>query len=157
MKRLKYIIPILILFVSCTGNTIYKKPKDLIARDTMVMLLTDMHIAASAKGTKNKFNKKGVVYMHFVYEKYNIDSTRLANSNKYYTSIIDNYEKLLNDVKQNLQDQGVVIQKEILASDSIKKIEKKAKKKDVKVEIDSLINKVHQKRLQKSKKTEEEE
>ncbi|CAL2087061.1 DUF4296 domain-containing protein [Tenacibaculum sp. 190524A05c] len=156
MKKLKYIIPILVLFVSCTGNTIYKAPDNLIPRDTMVMLLTDMHIAASARGTKNKFNKKGVIYMHFVHEKYNIDSTRFDNSNKYYTSIIDNYEKLLNDVKQNLQDQGVVIQKEILAKDSINKIEK-TDKKDVKLEIDSLIKKVHEKRLKKPNETQEEE
>lgn len=136
MKSFKFLIVTLILFVSCTGNTIYKKPKDLIPRDSMVLLLTDMHIAAAARQTKNKFNRKDVNYMHFVYDKYKIDSIRFEASNTYYTSIIDSYDKLLKEVKQRLQDKGVVIQKEVNASDSIKK----NKKKGSKLEIDSLIN-----------------
>ena len=154
MKRVQFIILSLILFVSCTGNTIYKKPKDLIPRDSMVLLLTDMHIAAAARGTKNKFNRKGVNYMYFIYDKYKIDSTRFETSNTYYTSLIDNYDKLLNEVKQNLQQKGVDIQKEINASDSITK----DKKNEVKLEIDSLIKDVEKKptnKLQQNTKEEE--
>ena len=154
MKRLQFIIASFILFVSCTGNTIYKKPKDLIPKDSMVMLLTDMHIAAAARGTKNKFNSKGVNYMYFIYDKYKIDSTRFESSNTYYTSMIDNYDKLLNEVKQNLQQKGVDIQKEINASDSITK----DKKNEVKLEIDSLIKDVEKKptnKLQQNTKEEE--
>ena len=154
MKRLQFIIASFILFVSCTGNTIYKKPKDLIPKDSMVMLLTDMHIAAAATGTKNKFNSKGVNYMYFIYDKYKIDSTRFESSNTYYTSMIDNYDKLLNEVKQNLQQKGVDIQKEINASDSITK----DKKNEVKLEIDSLIKDVEKKptnKLQQNTKEEE--
>ena len=153
MKRLQFIIASLILFVSCTGNTIYKKPKDLIPRDSMVLLLTDMHIAAAARQTKNKFNGKDVNYMYLIYEKYKIDSTRFENSNTYYTSMIDNYDKLLNEVKQNLQQKGVDIQKEINASDSIAK----DKKKEVKLEIDSLITDVEKKRTKKLQQTTKEE
>ena len=153
MKRLQFIIASLILFVSCTGNTIYKKPKDLIPRDSMVLLLTDMHIAAAARQTKNKFNGKDVNYMYLIYEKYKIDSTRFENSNTYYTSMIDNYDKLLNEVKQNLQQKGDDIQKEINASDSITK----DKKKEVKLEIDSLITDVEKKRTKKLQQTTKEE
>ena len=153
MKRLQFIIASFILFVSCTGNTIYKKPKDLIPRDSMVLLLTDMHIAAAARQTKNKFNGKDVNYMYLIYEKYKIDSTRFENSNTYYTSMIDNYDKLLNEVKQNLQQKGVDIQKEINASDSIAK----DKKKEVKLEIDSLITDVEKKRTKKLQQTTKEE
>lgn len=153
MKRLQFIIASFILFVSCTGNTIYKKPKDLIPRDSMVLLLTDMHIAAAARQTKNKFNGKDVNYMYLIYEKYKIDSTRFENSNTYYTSMIDNYDKLLNEVKQNLQQKGVDIQKEINASDSITK----DKKKEVKLEIDSLITDVEKKRTKKLQQTTKEE
>ncbi|TCP23960.1 uncharacterized protein DUF4296 [Tenacibaculum skagerrakense] len=153
MKRLQFIIASLILFVSCTGNTIYKKPKDLIPRDSMVLLLTDMHIAAAARQTKNKFNGKDVNYMYLIYEKYKIDSTRFENSNTYYTSMIDNYDKLLNEVKEHLQQKGVDIQKEINASDSITK----DKKKEVKLEIDSLITDVEKKRTKKLQQTTKEE
>ncbi|MCH2034251.1 MAG: DUF4296 domain-containing protein [Tenacibaculum sp.] len=136
MKKIHYLIPVLLFIVSCTGNTIYKKPENLIPRDSMVLLLTDMHIASAAKQTKNKFSAKDVNYMHFVYEKYKIDSVRFESSNKYYTSIIDKYDKLLNEVKANLQEKGTVIQREINASDSIKK----SQKKDLKKELDSLKN-----------------
>ena len=62
--------PFLLLLASCTSNTIYKKPKDLIPKDSMVALLTDMYIASSAKNRKNKFLKKEKNYVVLVYEKY---------------------------------------------------------------------------------------
>ena len=49
MKKGFFYIAILLFLLSCTSNTIYKKPKDLIPKDSMVALLTDMYIASSAK------------------------------------------------------------------------------------------------------------
>ena len=48
--KMKKILPLLIgiLLTSCTSNTILKKPVDLIPKDTMVLLLTDLFIAKSA-------------------------------------------------------------------------------------------------------------
>ncbi|CAM1345371.1 DUF4296 domain-containing protein [Tenacibaculum amylolyticum] len=134
MKSLRFIIPILICCLSCTGNTIYKKPEGLIPRDSMIMLLSDMHIATAAKYTKNKFQKKNVNYMPFIYEKYKIDSTRFDISNTYYTSRIDEYDELINDVKKRLEEKGKIIQKELNIADSIKKIALEKQK------LDSLAN-----------------
>ena len=44
MKKLSYLL-VFIFLVSCTSNTIFKEPKDLIPKDTMSLLLQDMMIA----------------------------------------------------------------------------------------------------------------
>ena len=90
MKHFFY-IAILLFLLSCTSNTIYKKPKNLVPKDSMIALLTDMYIASSAKNVKNKFLKREKNYMALVYGKYKIDSTRFDVSNDYYTSKIEEY------------------------------------------------------------------
>lgn len=135
MKSLRYFLPVLLLIVSCTGNTIYKKPKNLIPKDTMVILLSDMHIASAARYTLNKFNRKNINYMPYIYEKYQIDSTRFETSNIYYSSRIDEYDELLKAIKKRLQDKSAEVQKEINASDSIDK----GLKIEIKSEIEEQI------------------
>ena len=68
---------------SCTSNTIYKKPKDLISQEQMVDLLVDMQLAVGAKVVKN-IEEKRSNYMPLVYEKYNVDSGQFARSNSNY-------------------------------------------------------------------------
>ncbi|MGG8497404.1 DUF4296 domain-containing protein [Tenacibaculum sp. TC6] len=99
-KFLSFIV--LTFLVSCTSNTIYKEPKDLIPKDTMIALLTDMYLASSAKNIKNKFLKKESNYMVLVYNKYKIDTIRFDRSNKYYTSKADDYSDMLKKVKKNI-------------------------------------------------------
>lgn len=103
MKQFITIILILIFIISCTSNTIYKKPENLISKDQMVNLLVDMHLAQSAKTVKNIENKRKIDYMYLVYEKYNIDSTRFKTSNFYYTTDIDEYNEILKKVQKRLQ------------------------------------------------------
>lgn len=120
MKNIFYIL-ILILLVSCTSNTIYEKPKDLIPKDTMVNLLTDLYIASSSSPVKNKNLEVKVKYMPIVYSKYNIDSARFKSSNIYYLSKIDEYEKLFLKVRDSLE----ILQKKLKSKeDSLKRIEK---------------------------------
>ena len=102
MKKFIYIL-IASIGISCTSsNTIYKEPKTLIPKDSMVALLTDMFIASSANNVKNKFLKKEKNYMILVYEKYKIDSTRFDISNRYYTSKTEEYTDLIKKVKSNI-------------------------------------------------------
>ncbi len=103
MKQLIYILLILIFVVSCTSNTIYKKPDNLIPEDEMVDLLVDLQLALGAKSIKNIQGKKNIDYMYLVYEKYQIDSTRFAESNFYYMSDIDKFNKILKKSKNKLQ------------------------------------------------------
>ncbi|AUC21763.1 hypothetical protein BTO15_06420 [Polaribacter sejongensis] len=143
MKNLSYFL-VSIFLVSCTSNTIFKEPKDLIPRDTMTLLLGDMMIASSAKFVKNKNEQKKVNYMAFIYDKYKIDSLRFQNSNLYYTSKIDLYEEMITDVKKNLEEKKdfynkMSSRKDSIRRDSIKKVGKKLKELDSIKEIEPIL------------------
>ncbi len=114
MKKILFLLCILLL-VSCTSNTIYKKPKDLIPKDTMKLLIYDLYLANAAKHVKNKNLEKKVNYMPFVFDVYKIDSVRFQNSNLYYISKIDDYEDLLKEVKKRLEN----LQKELTAKKTV--------------------------------------
>ena len=103
MKKTTPFILLLIFVFSCTSNTIYKKPDDLISEDLMVDLILDIQIANEAKNNKNSQEKRILNYMPLVYKKYGIDSARFARSNFYYTTDIDNYTKLLKRVQVKLK------------------------------------------------------
>lgn len=98
------IIVAVLLVVSCTSRTIYKKPDDLISKDQMINLWTDIYIANGAKAVKNKRLERKINYMPFVYEKYQIDSTRFMRSNIYYTSKIELYEEMFRKVEKRLTE-----------------------------------------------------
>ncbi len=101
---MKYFIYICFLFFlfSCTSNTMYKKPENVIPKDSMVSFLTEMYIASSAKNIKNKYLKKEKNYVMYVYHKYKIDTVRFDISNAYYTSKIEEYTEMLEKVKFNI-------------------------------------------------------
>ena len=103
MKRFLYIVVVLILWSSCTSRTIYKKPDNLIAEDKMIELWTDIAIAKAAFNEKNRKVQRGVNYLHFVYKKHQIDSARFMESNIYYTSRIEDYERMFQKVNENLK------------------------------------------------------
>lgn len=119
MKNICYIL-IFIILVSCTSNTIFDKPKDLIPKDTMSLLLQEMMIASSAKFIKNKNLQKNINYMPFVYEMFQIDSARFETSNYYYMSKIDLYQEIIEDAKKSLEDRNNVFKKIQTRLDSIR-------------------------------------
>ena len=144
MKKISCLF-VFIFLASCTSNTIFEKPKDLIPRDTMSLLLQEMMIASSAKYIKNKTNQKNINYMPFVYDKFKIDSTRFESSNFYYMSKIDLYQEILENAKINLETRNEVFKKINTRLDSIKKdstqmVRNKLKKLDSLKIIENLEN-----------------
>ena len=131
MRKAVYIL-VGLLLVSCTSNTIYKKPENLISKDSMVLLLTDMYIASSAKNQKNKFLERENNYMFLVYEKYKIDTTRFDISNIYYTSQVDEYTEILKKVKSNIDSLNTFYIEMKKEQDSIKGKDK--------IQKDSVLN-----------------
>lgn len=91
-----------LMLVSCTSNTIIKKPDNLISKNKMVDLLTDIHIANAGENIKNIHLQRAVNYYPLVFAKYNIDSTQFKESNYYYTSRIDDYDEILARVEARL-------------------------------------------------------
>jgi len=126
MKKLSFLL-LFIFLISCTSNTIFEKPKDLIPRDTMSLLIQDMMIASSAKFVKNINKQKKINYMSFVYDKYKIDSLRFQNSNFYYISKIDLYEEIITDAKVKLEKKKKFYSNLKKTQDSIKKNKRKKK------------------------------
>ena len=108
---------------SCTSNTIYKKPKDLISQEQMVDLLVDMQLAIGAKSVKN-IEEKRSNYMPLIYKKYNVDSARFARSNFYYSTTIDDYTKILQAVSIRLDTLKKIHENLLRESDSIEKANK---------------------------------
>ncbi len=113
MNKIFFIV-IFIVFLSCESRTKYEKPKDLIPKDQMIDLLTDMHIINGVTGIKNKDGLKANNYISLLYEKYQIDSTRFASSNLYYTSKISEYEKMFKEVKKRIEGQRTLFEEDSL-------------------------------------------
>ncbi|MBP8792252.1 MAG: DUF4296 domain-containing protein [Lutibacter sp.] len=123
MKKHFIIALLSFLVISCTSNTILKKPDDLIPRDKMVNLLTDLLLANSADNIRNTQDKRNVQYFPLVFEKYQVDSAQFRASNYYYTSRIDDYDKIMKEVETRFQTLIDTYQKEQRETDSLKRLE----------------------------------
>ncbi|MDO9136702.1 MAG: DUF4296 domain-containing protein [Lutibacter sp.] len=143
MKKFSYLFFLSVFLMACTSNTIIKKPDNLIPKNQMEDLITDMLIAAGAENIKNIDLERNVNYFPLVFEKYGIDSTRFKESNYYYTSQIDDYEKILKKVDERLKALKEKLDNEIklqdsLKIDSIKNLRENFKKPKKPLKIDSL-------------------
>ena len=136
MKRLIFLFFAFIFLYNCTSNTIYKKPTDLIPKDSMVILIQQMLIASSSKNVKTINLQRKIDYFPFVYDRFKIDSTRFQKSSFYYTSKIDAYNEILAKVKKGLEiekEKYTVLKKrqDSINRDSVSKLKvKKPIKKD---------------------------
>ena len=110
MKQLAFIMLAFLFMVSCTSKTIFEKPDDLIEKEEMINIWVDIFIARGAKSVKTIELRKGINYLPLVFEKYNIDSTQLSESNLYYTSKIDEYQKMFEQAKNRLKKQKEIYQ-----------------------------------------------
>lgn len=104
MKQVIYIFLILFTLLSCTSRTIYKKPENLIAKEKMITIWTDLYLAMGAKSVQTITLEKEKNYIPIVLEKYKIDSVQFSKSNIYYTSRIEEYEKMFQEVQKRLND-----------------------------------------------------
>ena len=103
MKYLLFTV-CLIVFISCESKIKYKEPDNLIPKEQMIDLLIDMHLASGTTGVRDKSDIKNRNYMTLVYEKYQIDSARFAESNFYYMSNIEDYKDIFKEVQKQLKE-----------------------------------------------------
>lgn len=150
MMKNSLLVLLIACMISCTSNTIYKKPSDLIPKDSMVLLISDLYLASSSKVYKNKFKERNIDYTFLVFEKYGIDSSRFKSSNHYYTTKIDDYEKIYKEVEQKLkglnnQYKTIKKKKDSIKTDSVIRLRfvkdsiKKAKKDSLRIQ-DSIFS-----------------
>lgn len=101
--KVLYSILFLILLLGCKDKIAYKKPEGLIDKAKMTDLLYDMHLVIGTSNIQNVHLEKNRNYMSLVYEKYGVDSVQFAASNLYYTSHIQEYEDIFEEVERRLE------------------------------------------------------
>jgi len=134
MSKFFYITLLGFFLINCTSNTIIKKPDNLVPKDEMVNILTDMFLASGAENIKNLQLQRKVNYFPLVYEKYQIDSTRFKESNFYYVSKIDDYQEILDKVDKKLKEMRKLNQEKMEVRDSIKKMDRKKSREEFEYE-----------------------
>ena len=132
MIQKRVTILLFLFIISCTSNTIYKKPKDLIDRNLMIDIWVDLYIAKGARSVKTKDLRRNIDYVPLVLRKYHIDSAQFSNSNIYYTSRIDEYEKMFKEVKKRLEAKIEIVRpkkalRDTLLKDNIKVLNRNKK------------------------------
>ena len=115
-----------ILFLGCQDIKEIEKPENLIAKEVMVTILTDVYISNASRSINNKLLKEYNIRLDSViYNKYHIDSLQFVESNAYYSSNLKTYTSIITEVQEGL----IILQKE---KDSIFEIIKKAKEDSTK-------------------------
>lgn len=90
------------LLLSCAEKVV-QKPEDLIPKDTMVQILHDLAVLNAATASPNMAPERyGLETMDFLYQKYQIDSTQLVQSDRYYASQPLEYQSIYEAVKEQL-------------------------------------------------------
>lgn len=124
MKSYRIFIFALFL-VSCQNVEKVKEPENLISEAKMAKVLTDLSILNSAKNfNKRILEETGLKPDEYFYEKHEIDSLQLAQSNEYYAKNYNKLESIYQRVKMNLEKMQVDFEKvqeeETRIKDSIK-------------------------------------
>lgn len=138
---MKRILPFIIglLLWSCAEKVV-EPPEDLIPEEKMVEILHDLAILNATKTSFKYFiDRYSVKTMDFLFDKYEIDSTQFAQSDRYYASVPLRYQmiyekveerleerrKILEEIKKKQNDSTRAIQQK--RTDSIKNIRKETK------------------------------
>ena len=133
MNRLLFYILLFSCILSCNNIDKPKKPDNLISKNKMIDIITDISLVNAAKGVNKKLIEgNGINPANYIYEKHDIDSIQFAESNNYYAYDVKGYEKIYISVKQRLEKEKKkykeLEEKERKEKDSIRK--QKIKKRD---------------------------
>lgn len=128
MRRLSAFL-FLILLIGCQDIQKTPKPDDLISREKMVDVLTEISLLHGARSyNKNLLEEKGIEPTRYIYEKYDIDSLQLVRSNDYYAENYGVYQEIYSEVKARLETLRVeydsLREKEERRKDSLRELER---------------------------------
>lgn len=130
MKALTFFFLLLLLVSGCQDVQKTPKPENLIPKDKMVDVITEISLLHGARSyNKNLLEEKGVDPTRYIYEKYNIDSLQFARSNDYYAEHVKEYQDIYSEVKERLESLKVeydsIRDREERRRDSIKELEER--------------------------------
>ena len=121
MKNWTIILIFTLTFFGCQNVKQPEKPKNLIAKDKMIDMLTEAYLANTARSVDNKsIISKGIKMDSLVYKNFGVDSIQFAQSNEFYASDVNVYMEIFQKVEARLTG----MQKEM---DSIRETEKSKK------------------------------
>ena len=140
MKKNNYIILffLFLAFASCQNVERAEKPKNLIAEDKMVDVLTDLlKLDAAESYSSIEYEKREVSTKELIFKKYKIDSLQFVKSSEYYAEDFKTNEKIYTKVQERLEAE----KKELDSLVEAEKEERKAKKAELKKEKQSITKK----------------
>lgn len=112
MRKIVILVCIALAIISCNGNSI-EKPNNLIGRDKMVDILYDVSLLEAIKNQNINGGLSSKAGNQYIYKKYKIDSLQFVKSNKYYASNIEEYKKMIEEVKARLTEQTTKTEAEL--------------------------------------------
>ncbi|HET8753626.1 MAG TPA: DUF4296 domain-containing protein [Salinimicrobium sp.] len=147
MKILPAILVIFFLLISCQDIKRTEKPEDLIPKEKMVDIITELYLLNGARTyNKKMLEEKGIDPDEYIRNKYDIDSLQLVRSNNYYAENYEEYEAIYLKVKEkmdSLQTYYDTLRIEIeRRRDSIRKLDPKdsLRRLEARRRRDSIIN-----------------
>lgn len=117
------IILLIIIAIGCQSVEKAPEPSQIIDKERMVEMLTDIAVLKAAKGSYRRvLEEHDVNPEEFILKKYGIDSVTFAENNAWYASQLKEYEKIFNEVKDNLSASKEEYEKRRNTEDSIQRI-----------------------------------
>jgi len=107
--RILNLMLLLVLLTSCSTRMM-EPPEDLIEESVFSDILYDVAVLKAVHSTSPAtLESQGILIMPYIYEKYDVDSLQLINSNKYYSTLGDRYFKLFESIETRLAEKSEVI------------------------------------------------
>lgn len=143
MKHSIIFILFALVVLGCQDVNYPVKPKNLIAKDKMVDILTETYLDNAARSVdNNSIISKGIKMDSMVYKNFGIDSLQFAKSNAFYAADVNTYMEIVQEVEARLakmgKDMDSIWEMERNRKDSVNNLLKRTKETPDPA-IDSLI------------------
>ncbi len=103
MIRILIFLVLTLLLWACQDVKRPEKPDNLIPKDKMVDILTDVYLNNAAKSINNRLlRRKGFKLDSLIYQKYEIDSLQFVRSHAYYNADLNTYNEIFREIEQRL-------------------------------------------------------
>jgi hypothetical protein len=109
MKKGLVILTLGLLLINCNSDAI-EKPKNLVDKDQMIAILYDLYLVNAIKSSDITYiQKNNITSANYIFQKYKVDSLQFSQSDLYYASDVEEYEKMYQRVTQKLQEHKAAI------------------------------------------------
>ena len=101
----KKIFILTILFCVSCSEPLKQPPENLIPQEKMLAIYYDLAVLTALNNmTPATLKNQNIEMMQYLYDKYEIDSITLSQSNTYYASLPDVYDKMFDSIQIKLQN-----------------------------------------------------